>query len=155
MRRGRYGAVSRSNPEAAGVCDRGGEVRKLSALRREMIYAGNRLVWNGMLCCERHIDPPHPQDRLLVLKPDPVPVKNPRPLRRMLPKGGFITDGIATAEQTESYVTDDVGAPLSDDTADTVLIDDEVGEQVTDDNDGTLVTDDTNGAPITGDRFPE
>lgn len=75
-----YGHVDPSNPEAAGRCDRGGEVRKRSELRREMIYAGGQLVWNGFLCCDQHRDRPQPQEALLVLKADPVPVLQPRPL---------------------------------------------------------------------------
>jgi hypothetical protein len=103
--RGRYGSVNREHPEAAGVCDRGGEVRKLSELRKEMIWAGKTLRWNGMLCCAEHIDPPHDQDRVLILKPDPVPVQNPRPLLPMVPKHGYLDDGIPSMGQTASYVT--------------------------------------------------
>lgn len=77
--RSRYGAVNRLNPEAAGRCDRGGEIRKRSELLVEMRWAGNALVPTGFLCCREHIDPPQPQDRLLVLGPDPIPVDNARP----------------------------------------------------------------------------
>ena len=79
QRRGRYGAVNRSNPEAFGICDRGGEARKLSALRWEMRWDGNRLVKTGFRCCADHIDPPHPQDRIPPVYGDPQPVPNPRP----------------------------------------------------------------------------
>jgi hypothetical protein len=83
--RGRYGAVSRRAPVAAAVCDRGGEVVKHSELRREMRWAGTRLVPTGFMCCPRHIDRPHPQDYALVLRPDPVPVRDPRPMFDMPP----------------------------------------------------------------------
>jgi hypothetical protein len=76
---GKYGWINRNNPEAAGVCDRGGEIRKRSELMAEMMYAGNRLVPNGFLCCRFHIDKPNPQSRPYDLRPDPVPVVNPRP----------------------------------------------------------------------------
>lgn len=79
-RHGRYGAVNRMDPRAAGVCDRGGEVRPLHMLLTEMRWAGNRLVPTGFRCCAQHIDPPHPQDRTLVLRPDPVAVRDPRPM---------------------------------------------------------------------------
>lgn len=75
----RYGAVDPLNPEAAARCDRGGEIRKRSELQREMIWAGNRLVWNGCLVCAQHIDPPNPQDRIYHFQADPMPVKEPRP----------------------------------------------------------------------------
>ena len=76
--RSHYGWVDPNNPEAAGVCDRGGEVRRRSELQKEMIWAGNRLVWNGMLCCARHLDRPNPQSSTLVLRPDPIPIFDPR-----------------------------------------------------------------------------
>lgn len=78
-RRGRYSTVNPRDPRAAGVCDRGGEVRRHSELQREMRWAGNRLVPTGFLCCAQHMDPPHPQDRTLILRADPVPILNPRP----------------------------------------------------------------------------
>ena len=83
----RYRQPDPTNPEASAVCDRGGEVRKRSELQREMVYRGNRVVWSGFMVCRHHIDPPHPQDRTLVLRPDPVPVENPRPLLPMVASG--------------------------------------------------------------------
>jgi hypothetical protein len=76
--RSRYGRVDRLNPEAAARCDRGGEIRRRSELIPEMRWAGNRLVPTGRLCCAQHLDPPHPQDRVVVLPPDPAPVDLPR-----------------------------------------------------------------------------
>lgn len=76
--RSRYGSVRRLAPEAAARCDRGGEIVPRSELIAEMRWSGGRLVPTGFLCCTRHIDPPHPQDRLLVLQPDPRPVRDPR-----------------------------------------------------------------------------
>lgn len=77
--RSKYGTVDRRNPEAAGRCDRGGEIRKRSELQKEMVWAGNTLVWNGFYVCDKHRDPPHPQDRVVRLKPDPMPIRDPRP----------------------------------------------------------------------------
>jgi hypothetical protein len=102
-RHGRYGAVNPRMPEAAAVCDRGGEVVKRSALIREMRWAGKQLVPTGFLCCARHIDPPHPQDYALVLGPDPVPVRDPRP--------DIDPNPIAPAAE----VVDDHGMALTDD----------------------------------------
>ena len=101
--RGRYGAVSRRNPEAAGVCDRGGEVRKLRELKPEMMWAGNRLVPTGFLCCDQHRDPPHPQDRIPPVFADPQPIINPRP------------DMDAVPDMVGTVLTDDHGIILSDD----------------------------------------
>jgi hypothetical protein len=75
----KYGWINRNDPQAAGRCDRGGEIRKRSELHPEMIWAGNRLQHNGFWVCEKHMDPPHPQDKTIILKPDPIPVRDPRP----------------------------------------------------------------------------
>lgn len=77
--RSRYGAVNRLDPEAAARCDRGGEIRKRHELIAEMRWSGNNLVPTGFLCCREHIDPPQPQDRIVVLVADPEPVQQPRP----------------------------------------------------------------------------
>lgn len=107
-RRGRYSCVDPQNPRAAGVCDRGGEVRRHSELRREMRWAGNRLVPTGFLCCAQHIDMPHPQDRVLILPPDPVPVRDPRP---MLDPTGLINSNLDSFVLDVSQLTDSAGDP--------------------------------------------
>jgi hypothetical protein len=79
-RRGKYSCVNPLDPRAAGVCDRGGEVRRHAELKREMRWAGNRLVPTGFLVCAQHMDMPHPLDRVMLLRPDPVPITDPRPM---------------------------------------------------------------------------
>ncbi len=74
-----YGVVDPNDSEAAGVCDRGGEVRKRRELRPELAYRGDRLVETGFLVCDHHRDVPQPQDRARHLPADPVPVRQPRP----------------------------------------------------------------------------
>ena len=79
-RRGRYSCVDPRHPEAAGVCDRGGEVQKRRDLFPEQRWAGGRLMPTGYLSCLRHMDVPNPQfGGQKPLRPDPVPVRNPRP----------------------------------------------------------------------------
>jgi len=79
-RRGRYSTVDRNHPEAAGVCDRGGEVQKRRDLLPEMRWSGGKLVATGFLSCLRHMDIPNPQfGGQRPLPRDPVPVRNPRP----------------------------------------------------------------------------
>lgn len=89
---GKYGKVDRNNPEAAGICDRGGEVRKYRELHKEMEWRGGRLVWNGFLVCRHHLDKPNPQiSGPNMLHEDPVPIRNPRPVidfSDMPPSGG-------------------------------------------------------------------
>lgn len=105
----RYGAVNRRAPEAAAVCDRGGEVVKRSALIPEMRWAGQRLVPTGFLCCARHIDRPHPQDYGLVLQPDPVPVRQPRPMVDVM----AVTPNPVLTNDYGLILYDDAGEPLT------------------------------------------
>lgn len=79
MRYPRHVRFNPRDPEAVGQCDRGKEICNRSDLKPEMVWAGNELVWNGFLVCDRHRDPPQPQSRAKILAPDPVPIKNPRP----------------------------------------------------------------------------
>ena len=66
------------------MCDRGGEVVRRSELQPEMRYAGGRLVRTGFLSCARHMDAPNPQfGGQRPLRPDPVPVRDPRPERQI------------------------------------------------------------------------
>jgi hypothetical protein len=77
---GRYGRISRRHPEAYGICDRGGEARKLHELLPEMEWRGGQLVPNGWRVCRHHMDLPNPQlGGEQVIRPDPVPVHDPRP----------------------------------------------------------------------------
>lgn len=72
--------TSPSRPQAKGVCDRCGEWYLLSALEKQMEYFGPSLQWTGFLVCrDKCLDVPQPQNIPLILPPDPVPVKNPRP----------------------------------------------------------------------------
>lgn len=67
------------NPQAVGMCDRGAHVVLHKDLVKEMVYAGGKLVWNGLLVCRRHLDTPQPQDRPRAPRRDPIPVRDPRP----------------------------------------------------------------------------
>lgn len=90
---GRYGYVDPSKPEAAGICDRGGEVRKLRDLLPEMEWRGGRLVPNGLRVCRHHMDVPNPQiGGIVPLRTDPEPVLNPRPDRDNEPDIDILTD---------------------------------------------------------------
>lgn len=67
------------NPRARGMCDRCSQVVFHDQLQWQMEYRGNKLMRTGVLVCPRCIDKPQPQDRTVILQPDPVPVKDPRP----------------------------------------------------------------------------
>ena len=111
--RSRYGGVSRLDPEAAARCDRGGEIRRRSELIPEMRWAGARLVPTGFLCCARHLDPPHPQDRMIVLEADPQPVVQPR----------FDVDAAAPGAQVLPVWVDEDGALLLDEGGGVLIVD--------------------------------
>lgn len=67
------------NPRARGQCDRCSRVVFHDQLRWQMEYRGNTLMRTGILVCPRCEDKPQPQDMTVILKPDPVAVKDPRP----------------------------------------------------------------------------
>jgi hypothetical protein len=71
--------ASLSNPVAQGVCDRDGFRYPLHMLRRQFQYGGKGLINTGLLVCPRCYDEPWEQLRALILPPDPVPHRNPRP----------------------------------------------------------------------------
>lgn len=72
--------VDPNNPRAWAICDRGGEIVHHDELMPEQHYVAGRLMPNGLLVCRKHIDVPNPQlGGHRALRPDPVPVRNPRP----------------------------------------------------------------------------
>lgn len=72
------GGVDPSHPEALGICDYTGFVHFRKDLIRQMEWRGNRLVWTGFLVGRDYLDKPNPQLKPPILKPDPVPVRDPR-----------------------------------------------------------------------------
>lgn len=70
--------ISRSNPEARGVCDRCGFMYSLSDLRYQYQWAGTQLQNLMLRVCDRCMDIPQEQLRSIILPPDPIPVTNPR-----------------------------------------------------------------------------
>lgn len=70
--------IDENNPQALGICDYTGFVHYRKDLIRQMEWRGNRLEWTGFLVGRDYLDIPNPQLRPPVLKPDPVPVRDPR-----------------------------------------------------------------------------
>ncbi len=75
---GRIPYVDSNNPDAWGRCDKTGLPVMYSDLRPQMEYIGNVLQWTGLMVNEKDLDEPNPQLIPPRLKPDPVPVRNPR-----------------------------------------------------------------------------
>lgn len=70
-------------PRAIGACDRCGINYSLSELVWQYDYRGNDLVNIKLRVCTRTcVDKPYQGARPLKLPPDPLPVKDPRPLQQ-------------------------------------------------------------------------
>lgn len=66
-------------PEPPGICDRCNYKWMHRDLTWQYEWGGNRLINLKLLVCPRCLDVPNETLRSLVLPPDPVPVKDPRP----------------------------------------------------------------------------
>jgi hypothetical protein len=73
--------VNPEAPEAYGICDRCGAMHNHSHLRFQHEIRGNKLVKTQLLVCARCEDAPAEFLRTIRIPPDPVPIKNPRPIQ--------------------------------------------------------------------------
>jgi len=76
--KGKHVIIDPDNPVALGICDATGFVFKRTDLVKQMEWRGNSLKWTGFLVGKPYVDKPNEQLRTPLLKPDPVPVKDPR-----------------------------------------------------------------------------
>lgn len=93
------------NPEAYGICDRCSGMYNHSHLRPQKKLNGNTVVTTTLMVCSRCEDPLTPFKRNIPIPPDPLPVKNPRPIR---PYGDLtgetpVYDGDAEYDDGEQY----------------------------------------------------
>jgi hypothetical protein len=75
-------AIDVDHPNALGICDSTGFVFFRKDMVRQMEWRGDRLAWTGFYVGRPYLDKPNAQLKPPHLKPDPVPVKDPR-----LPQG--------------------------------------------------------------------
>lgn len=69
-----------SAPEAPGVCDRCGQKYMRSDLVWQHDYRGNVLQnLRILVCTKKCLDTPQDQLRPIIVPPDPMPIKDPRP----------------------------------------------------------------------------
>ena len=94
--------VDPHRPEAFAHCDKCYDLLNHVDLQWQFAYAGPVLVNTGLLVCDTCLDIPNPQNKLLVLPPDPVPIRNPRPGDTSLRTNYLVTD-------TGDYFDDDLG----------------------------------------------
>lgn len=71
--------VSPTKPSAFGVCDRCCAWYNLNDLRFQYDWRGNRLQNLNFRVCQRCYDVPQQQYRPVIVGPDPLPRRNPRP----------------------------------------------------------------------------
>ena len=71
--------VSWSKPEPWAYCDRCNFQTLRSALTYQLQWGGPSLINLRLLVCCECLDKPQEQLRSIVIGPDPVPVKDPRP----------------------------------------------------------------------------
>jgi len=77
--------VSLRHPQAMGECDRCGMWWSLTALQKQMQWAGNNLADTGLLVCRECLDVPQAQFRSPILPQDPRPLVNTRPSYNVTP----------------------------------------------------------------------
>lgn len=75
-----HAKVDPSAPRAWGVCDRCASTYQHQELRWQHDFQGANLINRRLLVCQNCLDEPQNQGRPIRLPPDPVPIKNPRPL---------------------------------------------------------------------------
>lgn len=71
--------VNSSHPEPVGFCDRCGFLYQLAELVFQMQWAGPSVVNTFLRVCPKCLDVLNEQGRTIVIGPDPVPLKDPRP----------------------------------------------------------------------------
>lgn len=78
-RQGTRISVSQRRPRYAGFCDRCNFVYDLNRLRWQFDYRGNALQNLRILVCDICEDKPFELNRPIIIGPDPVPPRDPRP----------------------------------------------------------------------------
>lgn len=91
------------NPEPPGICDASGFKVMHKDLQWQMQYAGNQLQNLRLLVRPEDLDVPAEFLRPLILPPDPVPIRDPRP-------GFYATqEGVPPAPDFEQQLIDQLG----------------------------------------------
>jgi hypothetical protein len=74
----KYLSIDKNHPTATANCDRCGFFYNHNKLNWQWEYRGTGLVNLNILVCPKCLDVPNPQLKVIILPPDPVPIKNPR-----------------------------------------------------------------------------
>jgi len=85
--------ADRHSPRAWAICDKCGFLYNKKDLQWQYEWAGNRLVNQNMLVCDKCYDTPQEQLRVIILPADPTPIVNPRPERSQINNNPFTSIG--------------------------------------------------------------
>lgn len=94
--------ADRHKPRAWGICDDCGGLFNKHELQWSYEWAGNRLVNQNALVCDRCLDTPQEQLRVIVLPADPTPIANPRPERYSIDNNPISSIGIVVGTMTQA-----------------------------------------------------
>lgn len=71
--------INPSRPRASAICDRCGFLYLHEDLAWQREWAGTRLINTNFLVCDTCMDVPNQTLRTIRLRPDPLPIRDPRP----------------------------------------------------------------------------
>lgn len=106
----KYVSIDRNHPTATANCDRCGFFYSHNKLKWQWEYRGTGLVNLNILVCSTCLDIPNPQLKVIVLPPDPVPIKNPRVFDRDAAMNDY-----RTTQTDEKRLTQDSNYRIKDD----------------------------------------
>jgi hypothetical protein len=115
-----HAPVSARRPEPWGICDRCGFRWLLRRLPWQYDWRGMQMQNLRIRVCPRCLDVPNDQLRPLVIGPDPVPVRDPRPGNYATQMGFTPTFSIVDLlednpfEPNTTFLTDTAHIPLDD-----------------------------------------
>jgi hypothetical protein len=95
--------VDPTDLDAWGKCDITGLPTMYRDLVPQMEYEGTSLYWTGLMVNAKDLDDPQPQLCMPPIRPDPVPVVNPRYFPQ--PKGPAVPTGLKTTTISSSEIS--------------------------------------------------
>src|SRR6266436_6733560 len=94
--------ADRHSPRAWAICDKCGFLYNKKDLQWQYEWAGNRLVNQNMLVCDKCYDTPQEQIRVIILPADPTPIGNPRPERSQINNNPYTSIGSNIGTMTQA-----------------------------------------------------
>lgn len=95
-----------------GVSDRSGNWYPLDQMRRQLQWAGNKLIDTGLLVGPDEYDTPQPQFRTPILPPDPFPRINPRPAFDVTPLSGPLGTTLPVSPLNQGFTVFTLGVTV-------------------------------------------